>query len=142
MLIVKRTKNRKQRYIPISKNLNKILIEYLEYRNPKSEEDYLFCNEFGEFLPRTTLQNAVMKYCLRRGVNKYSLHLFRHTFAKMWILNQGDVFSLQKILGHSSLKQVNHYLNLYAEDIKRYFDDFCALESIVSCDKNRITMIK
>lgn len=130
MLILRRTKNRKQRYVPISKNLNKILNEYLAFRKPLNEEDYLFCNEFGEFLPRTTLQNAIWKYCRKRGVSKYSLHLFRHTFAKLWILNKGNVFTLQKVLGHSSLKQVNHYLNLYAEDIKKDFDDYCALESV------------
>lgn len=142
MLIVSRTKNRRQRYIPISKSLSKILGEFMEYRNVEKQEDYLFCNEFGQYLPRTTLQGAVTKYCLKRGVNKYSLHLFRHTFAKMWILNQGDIFSLQKILGHSSLKQVNHYANIYSEDIKRNFDNYCALEQVQGINKERIILKK
>lgn len=140
MLIVSRTKNRKQRYVPISKSLNYILSDYLEYRKTKNDNDFLFCNEFGEFLPRTTLQMGITKYCKRRGLNKYSLHLFRHTFAKMWILNQGDVFTLQKILGHSSLKQVNNYLNLYAEDLQRNFDAYCALESVVGRERTRIAV--
>jgi len=138
MLIVKRTKSRRQRYIPISKTLNKILTEYLEFRKAESDDMYLFCNEFGEFLPRTTLQMGMTRYCKKRGLSKYSLHLFRHTFAKMWILNKGDIFSLQKILGHSSLKMVNHYLNLYAVDLQRNYDDFCALESVSEGDKQRI----
>ena len=131
MLLVSRTKSRRQRYIPISRSLNKILMEYLDFRKAENAEEYLFCNEFGQFLPRTTLQTAVIRYCLTRGVEKHSLHLFRHTFANMWILNQGDIFSLQKILGHSSLKQVNHYANLAMDDVKRNFDSFCALESVV-----------
>lgn len=137
MLIVCRTKNRKQRYVPISKTLNKILSEYLEFRKAENDNEYLFCNEFGQFMPRTTLQMSITKYCKKRGINKYSLHLFRHTFAKMWILNQGDLFTLQKVLGHSSLKQVNHYANLVAEDLQRNYDDFCALESF-NVEKQRI----
>lgn len=139
MLIVKRTKSRKQRYIPVSKSLNKVLTEYLDYRKAESKEDYLFCNIFGEQLPRTTLQMSITKYCKKRGVSKYSLHLFRHTFAKKWIMNQGSAFALQKILGHSSMKMVNHYVNLYAEDLKRNYDEFCALESVVKNSKERIT---
>ena len=138
MLIVRRTKSRRQRYVPISKSLNKILTEYLEYRNHENDDEYLFCNEFGEYMPRTTLQGAITKYCKKRGIKKYSIHLFRHTYAKKWILNKGDIFSLQKILGHSSLKMVNHYSNLYAEDLKHNYDCFCALESVVSQEKSRI----
>ncbi|ACL19493.1 integrase family protein [Desulfitobacterium hafniense DCB-2] len=140
MLIVPRTKNGKQRYIPISKSLNKILTDYLDYRKAESEEDFLFCNEFGQYLPRTTLQIGITKYCKKRGVNKYSLHLFRHTFANMWIVNNGSLFILQKILGHASLKQVNHYANLAMGDLKQNFDSFCALESVAVQDKNRIKM--
>ena len=140
MLLVRRAKNRKQRYIPISKSLNKILSDYLLYRKVESDDEYLFCNEFGEYLPRTTLQNGITKYCKKRGVTRYSLHLFRHTFCKMWIMKQGSIFKLQKILGHSSLKMVNHYSNLYAEDLKQNFDNFCALESLTQNEKNRIIL--
>ena len=138
MLLVSRTKSRRQRYIPISRSLNKTLMEYLDVRKAENVKEFLFCNEFGQYLPRTTLQMAITKYCLTRGVTKYSLHLFRHTFANMWILNQGDIFSLQKILGHSSLKQVQHYANLAMDDVKRNFDSFCALESVVVNDRSRI----
>jgi len=113
-------------------------MEYLDVRKAENVKEFLFCNEFGQYLPRTTLQMAITKYCLTRGVTKYSLHLFRHTFANMWILNQGDIFSLQKILGHSSLKQVQHYANLAMDDVKRNFDSFCALESVVVNDRSRI----
>ncbi len=138
MLIVCRTKTRKQRYIPISKRLHGILIEYLDFRKNETQDDYLFCNEFGEYLPQTTLKNAISKYCMKRGINKFSIHLFRHTFCKLWILNQGDIFTLQKILGHSSLKMVNHYSNLYADDLKKNFEKYCALDTIANNDRTRI----
>lgn len=139
VLLVTRTKNRKPRYIPISKTLNNILLDYLEHRKANEPEDYLFCNQFGEILPRTTLQMGITKYCKKRGIEKYSLHLFRHTFAKMWIINRGDIFTLKKILGHSSLKQVNHYANLVTEDLQNGFDEFCPLENF-SSKKKRLKM--
>ena len=139
MLILRKTKNRKQRYVPVSKTLNKILTEYIDYRRAESDEGFLFCNEFGEYMPRTTLQGGITKYCKRRGVNKYSLHLFRHTFCKKWVTKNGNLFVLQKILGHSSLKMVNHYSNLYSEDLQQNFNSFCALES-VSKNFEKITL--
>ena len=106
------------------------------------------CKVFNKFICLSKLmvsdvtRDLMDDYILhtKRGVYKHSLHLFRHTFANMWIINKGDIFSLQKILGHSSLKQVNHYANLAMDDVKRNFDSFCALESVVVSDRSRIIM--
>lgn len=128
------TKNRNARYIPVSITLNKVLTEYLEYRQYKTGEDYLFCTQYGEMMPRATLQLAVTKYCKKRGINKYSLHLFRHTFATMYI-KEGNPFVLQGILGHQSMKMVNHYLQMNTGDLKAKMDIHNPLEQVT---KNRI----
>lgn len=44
------TKNRKPIVIPLSSTMLNILKEYLKYRQHKNEEDYLFCNVFGNQL--------------------------------------------------------------------------------------------
>ncbi|MFZ5969026.1 MAG: tyrosine-type recombinase/integrase [Bacillota bacterium] len=85
------------------------MIEYLQYREGEAE-DYLFPSQYGGKATRNSIQQAIRTYNLTRGVVKTSIHLFRHTFAKNWIQNGGNIFQLQKILGHSSLKMVTHFL--------------------------------
>ena len=57
-------------------------------------------------------------------------HTFRHTFAKNYLLNGGDVFSLQKILGHSSLASMRLYLNLFAADVKKQHMRFSPVDNM------------
>lgn len=97
------------------------LKEYIHYwRSGGDTEptDYLFCNIYGEPLTRHGLYKAIERYNKSRGVNKTGIHLFRHTFAKMWITNGGDIISLAQVLTHSELDMVKRYANLYGADIK------------------------
>jgi integrase/recombinase XerD len=123
-----KTKNRKEQIIPLSSSLAKVLQEYLTYRKGGAE-DYLFCGVSSQKMSETSIRLAIIRYNRhQRGVAKTSVHLFRHTFAKKWILNGGDVFRLQKILGHSSMEIVREYVNMFSDDLKRNFDDFSPLE--------------
>jgi len=48
----------------------------------------------------------------KSGVKRLHAHLCRHTFAANYLINGGDVFSLQQILGHSTLEMVRRYASL------------------------------
>ena len=87
-----------------------------------------FCSAFGEQLTKDGLRTTIKVYNHRRGVLKTSIHLFRHTFAKNWILNGGDILRLQKLLGHSSLDMVKEYVSIFGVDLKENFDNFNALD--------------
>lgn len=126
-ILIRKTKNKKQQIIPMSNELKSVLLEYLQYRKGKPD-DYLFCNSYGGQLTKDAMSNCVAKYNKSRGVTKTSIHLFRHTFAKNWILNGGDIFRLQKILGHSSLDMVKQYVAIYGGDLKRDYDKFSLLD--------------
>lgn len=96
-ICLRKLKNRSQYYIPISHTLSAVLKEFLKYRKGKPE-DYLFCTQYGEKLTRDGVESSIRRYNRKRGVNKTSIHAFRHNFAKDWILKGGDMFRLQKIL--------------------------------------------
>ena len=49
---------------------------------------------------------------------------YRHTFAKKWVTMGGNVVTLQKILGHSSLAITQNYLNTLVNNIKKDVYEF------------------
>lgn len=136
-IILKRLKAKRQYIIPMSSVLERILKEYLEYRKPQSPSDFMFCNQYREPLVYSALRTAIVRYNLSRGVTKTSIHLFRHTFAKKWILNGGDMFRLQRMLGHKSLEMVKNYVNMFDGDLKNSFDIFSPLDNLNVRDKKQ-----
>lgn len=137
-ITLRKTKNRKQQIIPLSHTLADILQEYLQIRGGDAE-DYLFCNEYGDKASCRTYQQLVRRYNIKRNVNKTSCHCFRHTFAKNWILAGGDMFRLQKILGHSDLTVTKEYVNMFGQDLQMDFEKFNPLDNL-STNKKTIRM--
>lgn len=129
VIVIRKVKNRRQQIIPLSKSLSEILREYIQIRGGENG-DYLFCNIYGEQGNRNSYQHMIRRYNISRGVNKTSVHLFRHTFAKKWILAGGDVFRLQKILGHSDLEITKEYLQMFGQDLQKDFEIFNPLDNL------------
>lgn len=123
------TKNRKQQIIPLAPALKTALEDYLSSWK-WSFDDYLFPSTNGTQLALGTFQESIRKYNIERGVSKTSLHLFRHTFAKEFILAGGGMVQLQMLLGHSTLDMTRHYVNLYASDLQKNYERFSPLDNI------------
>ena len=139
-IILRHTKNKRQQIVPICSALKIVMMEYIKYRQPKSDNDFLFCSWHGEQLTKYGLRNALVRYNQRRGVQRSNLHAYRHTFSKHWILNGGDVFRLQKLLGHSSLEMTRKYVNMFDADLKANIDDFNPLSKLASKNRNHIKL--
>ena len=129
-IFLKKLKNRKQQTVPISKALKDALLLYLKLWD-WSNEDFLFPSNTNTQLSVHALESDVRRYNISRGVTKTSLHLFRHTFAKNYILAGGGMVQLQAILGHSTLDMTRKYVNLYGRDIHRDFDRLNPLNNIM-----------
>ena len=127
---LRKLKNRKQQFVPISTALKEVLSQYLKIWD-WDEDSFLFPGVHNEQIQSHTLELAIRKYNLARGVTKTSTHLFRHTFAKNYILAGGGMMQLQAILGHSTLDMTRKYINLYGNDIQRDFDRLNPLNIIL-----------
>jgi len=82
------------------------------------------------------LQSSIQRYNNSRGVKKTSAHLFRHYFAKNWILQKGDHLKLQKLMGWKTINMVNTYVNLYDPDLKEDLDIYNPLEKFSNKNKS------
>lgn len=127
-------KARNQQIVPLSKALVKIMEEYLEHRTSDPTAP-LFVSEYGNQMTLNSLGNAIWNYNHNRGVEKTSMHLFRHTYAKLYIQAGGDPFRLQKLLGHADLTMTRRYVALYADDLRANYDALNPLEQLTR--KNR-----
>lgn len=137
-IYITQQKNKHSNEIPMDSSLMSVLKEYIrKWRSNASATDYLFCNIYGEQLNSNSLKLTIRKYNKSRNVQKTSMHAFRHTFAKMWVMNGGDVFKLQKVLGHSTLEMTRHYVNLYGADLKADYDEISPLNNIVQKRSSR-----
>ena len=116
-IVLRHTKNGKVQVIPLCSSMVAILRDYMVVRGGGGS-NYLFCNEFGDLLTENALRLAIVRYNTARGVERTSIHAFRHTFARKYLVDcGGDAFSLQRLMGHSTLKMTRHYCNLYNDDI-------------------------
>ena len=116
-------KGNKSRYVYLGKVTRQALWTYLAERYPDKEPDNsesIFTNSrgFGR-LSRHNVRNLLSRIGNRAGVDKVHPHRFRHTFAIEFLRNGGDVFSLQQLLGHSSLEMVRKYLQIAEMDLER-----------------------
>lgn len=93
-----------------------------------------------DFIPPSFCVLNFSDYNKRRGVSTTGIHRYRHTFAKQWILNGGNVVSLSKLLGHSSLDITQNYINLLVSDIAKEVNEMNVLEKFYR--RNRISLSK
>ncbi|OAK33676.1 tyrosine-type recombinase/integrase [Bacillus wiedmannii] len=112
------TKNRKTRYVPISQKTSKLLRELL-VEIEEFDTLHIFATVYGNTIDPARFRQRLKMYGRSAGIKgvRVSPHTFRHTFAKYYLLNNGDVMTLQKILGHSSIEMVRKYINMTSKDI-------------------------
>lgn len=107
------TKSGKSRSVPVSKEL------FDEVRKHLKEHG---CFSFSLSAFRRALNKS--------GINLppgQAAHVLRHTFASHFVMNGGDLLSLQKILGHSSVTMTMRYAHLsqdHLDDALRFSPSF------------------
>ena len=112
-------KGSKERMIPFSARTGQVLWRYLAQRKNHTIGDYLFVTIQGRQLSRTRILRILMALGDRAGVPGVNVHRFRHTFAVNYLRNEGDPYSLQIMLGHSTMEMVKTYLNIAQADLQK-----------------------
>lgn len=117
-------KGNKERYIPISDNLQSLLSQYLSIRSAQPDfAEYFFVNKNGKKLTEKFVYLAVNKYLSKvTSKKKKSPHILRHSFATHVLDNGAEISKVKKILGHSSLASTQVYTNANIEQLKKVFN--------------------
>ena len=107
-------KGNKERLVPISQHTARAIRKWLEIR-PECDSEALFVVEHQGAYKRisgNTIRLMLHRLRDKLGVPKLSPHLLRHTFANIFLRENGDLRALQEILGHAD---VNTTAMIYTE---------------------------
>jgi len=107
-------KGRKEREVPLGRASRIALRRYItRYRHPREKtEQHVFISRTGEPLTVHGLAQLIEQVAERARIRdvRCSPHTFRHTFAVQFLLNGGDIYKLSRLLGHTSVKMTERYL--------------------------------
>jgi site-specific recombinase XerD len=129
-------KGKKERIVPMGSNAQRVLQRYLFRYRPKPLHmgiNNVFLSVVGKPLTENSVKLMFHRLAKRSGVTRLHAHLCRHTFATRFLINGGDVFSLQQILGHSTLEMVRHYINLASNHVAIQHQKFSPLDRLNLC---------
>ncbi len=111
-------KGSKERIVPFSSELKKLLFLYLKKRLDK-RSDYIFCTTTENRLSYRNILREWEAFCRQLGIPYRPFHQLRHNFGLNFIREGGDISELRRLLGHSSINTTQIYVQLQTEDLKR-----------------------
>ncbi|OFZ15978.1 MAG: hypothetical protein A2X86_19685 [Bdellovibrionales bacterium GWA2_49_15] len=110
-----RTKTFKsRRFIP----MNAVARNHLLTLKEKTKGDLVVAGENGEAFDVNHVYRDLSRFLKEAEIKEhYRFHDLRHTFASHFMMNGGNIYDLQKILGHSSLEMTQRYAHLAPEHL-------------------------
>jgi len=120
-------KGNKERRLGLSPRLLADLKPYLRKRAAAltalglPDARWVFPNDVGGRLSAKAIQQRLRLYGQTAGIDgvRVSPHTLRHTYAVSFVRSGGDPFTLQKVLGHTSLETTRRYVELADDDVLR-----------------------
>lgn len=132
-------KGRKERRVGLSPELSTLLWKYIhKYRHPRNPNEstlFLSTGNRSAGLPfgRGGMNGLIGRLKRATGIDdvRLSPHTFRHTFAKMYLQEGGDLFSLSRELGHSDVRTTQIYLESFNSDnARKHHNEFSPLRRL------------
>ena len=133
-------KGRKERRVPLGLSLAKQLLRYLRERERYLGDDpcpFLFPSRLRRQMTPSGVRQIVERRSRAAGIEgvRTSPHTLRHSFAKAHVLNGGDAFSLQRMLGHADVSTTQKYVDLDLREVRRQHDAFGPLDRLRERDQ-------
>jgi integrase/recombinase XerD len=135
-------KGRKEREVGIHPGVGKLLWKYLaQHRRPASPDiREVFLNVCGQPLLPNGVEQLLERIKEQAGIKgvRVSAHTFRHTFARMFLEQGGDVYKLSRLMGHTDVKTTEKYLKEFtSREARKQQAQFSPLESLDLLGKRR-----
>ena len=112
-------KGSRERHVPFSSRTHQAIWRYLTLRPDAQMNEPLFLLENDRGFNRHRLLDLIQTIGARAFVQDVTIHRFRHSFAIEYLRNGGDPYTLQRLLGHSTLDMVKRYLAIVQADIEK-----------------------
>ena len=117
-------KGNKERVVPVGSRVCQHLVRYISRYRPQPASlkmDRLFLSWDGYPLTKDRIERILRDYGNKADIQgvRCSPHTLRHTAAVIYLRQGGDPFTLQKLLGHSTLDMTRRYCELADLDLKR-----------------------
>ena len=122
-------KTRVARSLPISPQTAQAMKKLITAHHETWRTKLIFCTHEGQAMDRHSWAKRLAYYSNKIGykVRPYDL---RHTFALMYLRSGGNIFSLQRMMGHSNLTMTQKYLALTDEDLRNQHTQNSPLNSL------------
>lgn len=116
-ILIRQGKGRKPRTVYMGQKTRRALRAYLKARNDSTPA--LWVTDDGDRLTYWGLNLILTRRAKLAGVKKPGLHDFRRAFALNFLRNNpGEIYSLQKLMGHADLQVLRRYLAQTDDDIQ------------------------
>jgi integrase len=120
--LAERTKTAQKRVIPVNEAVRETLLKLLKAQ----KSDFVFTEGDGGPLEVNHVYRRFREAQVRAGIsNRIRFHDLRHTFASNFMMNGGNLYDLQKLLGHTSIKMTERYAHLAPEHLERTVGIVC-----------------
>jgi len=115
-ILIRHGKSKRPRAVFAGQRTRKALRSYIRARR---DDDYVFLSRLGERFNITGLRAVIKRRAREAGIKAPSLHSFRRAFAINCLRAGMDVFSLQRLMGHTDLSVLRRYLAQSTADLSR-----------------------